>query len=186
MGEFTSLLEGLLNMPKPQKKKLTPQQWINRVGIVLLGMFLIVIGLIQLEQWGEQQAKIKETNKILHVLVESFAHNDHEIINSWAAGKIQDAWQGPMILSSIDNKISFTSKGPDGELDTNDDLKSEVFPVKPRNRYNPPPDGPDFLTAAKRKAGELVDQVKETVDNGEAEVKGRGWSFQWKWGKSKE
>lgn len=103
----------------------------NLIGLSVLGMFVIAIVLVQGIGAIKNKAKINDTRGVLNLLGEGFATHNNLIVKKWAEGGYQDAWGGPLLVDGDANTVVFDSKGPDGELGTEDDVCGETFIYEP-------------------------------------------------------
>lgn len=137
------------------------------IGVAVLGVFVIIIVVVQSTKALKDRAKVKETEVVLNEIGEGFAHLNQEIITTWAKGEYQDAWGNHLILVGDSGTVMFISKGPDGELGTKDDMRGEIFIYE-----TPEVDLTPIVKVPKKKS--LVQKTKETA------VKATGL-----WGKAK-
>lgn len=102
----------------------------NIIGLVALAIFVMFIVATKVAKSVAERKNKEETEESLLHVCNGFKANDKAIIHSWACGAYQDAWDNDLIL--IDSASStgltvFASKGPDGELNTDDDIRHAVL-----------------------------------------------------------
>lgn len=169
-------------MEAPWQKK---RRISNYIGLVVLLALLVTIGGYKGIEWLNHRNKARDTEATLKTLCRAFAKNDKAVIADWAAGNYKDVWGNQIVLHSDDrSKIVFVSKGPDGLIDTADDIRSEE--VRPSSR----PEAQAALNVnvadIQHKAEAAADEVKKAAENGEAKGESGGWKWRFRWGRSKE
>ncbi len=104
------------------------RRYTNIAGLAVLGFFVIVVACVSISRWSDNRNEIASTEALLNDVAEGFAKNDREIIKQWGRGGYSDSWGGPIVLLKSDRAegYSFISKGPDGEMGTEDDISSRV------------------------------------------------------------
>lgn len=169
----------------------------NVIGALALLVLLAIVGVVWVGNWMERRELAHQTKKLLKEVGDGFYKNDRDVITKWAKGEYKDVWGNQIVLDATeDGKYHFTSKGPDGEIGTADDIKGEVYKTHRQKAAEealkaaaaitkPPepvkePEGPGVI----EKAQQTVENAQKAVEKGE--VSGTSWKFQWKWGKTKE
>ena len=112
------------------------RKYTNLIGLVVLSVFVIAILGVQASKWVAKNAERSSTAKQLNQVAAGFADNNREIILKWGTGGYSDSWGGPLILESKDDEEGYRllSKGPDGELGTEDDVSSRVHKPTPKKK----------------------------------------------------
>lgn len=105
------------------------RKYTSLAGLVVFGVFVIVMLCVGGSQWLTGRGEIKDTENMLNHVAKSFANNDRETVLQWAQGGYSDSWGNQFILESKDDEDGYRmlSKGPDGELGTADDVSSRVY-----------------------------------------------------------
>lgn len=171
----------------------------NWVGLVCLGGFVIAILVSGGSKFFQKNQEIKDTEVLLNFVAEGFSHKDRNVIMQWAEGGYSDVWGNHLILrGNDDGSFRFVSKGPDGVIDTDDDVTGrlhryevhEIFKPKPKPRPSKQKNiqktktVEDRIDEAKAKAGELFNKAKKAAEDVEVEAekeKGWKWNFKWRW-----
>jgi hypothetical protein len=104
------------------------RKYTSLAGLAVLGVFVIVMICVGGSEWLSSRSEVKSTEKMLNTVAEGFANNDRETVLQWAEGGYSDSWGNQFILQHKDGEEGYRmlSKGPDGELGTDDDLSSRV------------------------------------------------------------
>lgn len=139
----------------------------NQIGLGVLVILLVTIGGYKGIEWLNNRNKAKDTEAALKTLCRAFAKNDKAVIADWAAGKYKDVWGNQIILHADDrSKIVFVSKGPDGLIDTADDIRSEE--VRPSTRAETQAvlkaNADVNVANIQQKAEAAVDEVKKATE----------------------
>ena len=182
-------LGGNREAPWQRKRRIS-----NYVGALVLVVLVATIGIYKGVEWMGARGKVNETKKTLQRLCKGFAKNDKAVIAEWASGSVKDAWGNQIILHSDDRtRIVFVSKGPDGVLNTPDDIGSEQ--VRPSaktetqaalNANNDPNINRNLAADVQNRIEGAVDEVKKAADSGEAKAESGGWKWSLRWGRKKE
>jgi len=123
-----------------KRKRMSPQKRSNMIGLVALGVFFIaIVCYVTYGNMQERQA-IQDTVAQVNNMAVNFANHTDAPIQEWAQGKIVDPWEGQLILTKSSSKdgVQVVSKGPDGDLNTEDDIRSETVQMQPRYVIVPP------------------------------------------------
>lgn len=103
------------------------KKYTNMAGVAVLGFFVIAMICVSGSKWLSSRSEVRETEKQLNRVAEGFANNDREIILQWASGEHPDLWGNQFVPKSVKGGYRFVSKGPDGELGTEDDIVGRVY-----------------------------------------------------------
>lgn len=179
--------EGGAAKQQPWEKK---RRISNYIGVGVLVALLATIGIYKGVEWVKSRNKVSQTEKTLQKLCKGFAKNDKAVIAEWAAGTVKDAWDNQIVLHSDDRtKIVFVSKGPDGVLDTPDDIRSEETRPSARAETQAALKNNEAnanIAEIQQKAEAAVDVAKKAAEKGEAQGENGGWKWKFRWGRSKE
>ena len=106
------------------------RKYTNIAGLAVLGFFVIAIIAVSGSKWLTRRSEVRDTEKLLNYVAAGFANSDHEIMKQWAIGGpgFKDSWGNQLVIKSKEGEegYRFVSKGPDGELETEDDISSRV------------------------------------------------------------
>ena len=119
----------------PTGKKMSSIKKSNLIGLVTLIVFVVALLCHTIYKGVVERQIINETENEVFNVASSFAKNEKDPIMSWAKGEMLDHWGNSFVLSksSYADGVQITSKGPDGTLGTEDDIKSEIVAIKPRH-----------------------------------------------------
>lgn len=165
-----------MECPVERKKRIS-----NTIGLIVLLFFAFVLGgrylFVKLKKDGELQA----TQKTLDEVADGFAKNDKEVMLKWARGEYKDSWGNGIVLVSDDRTtVVMGSSGPDGILDTEDDMRSE----RHRSVRKVSLAGvKESVASTQKKAEDALDAVKAAAEKGEAEGNKGGWRWSIRWGR---
>ena len=115
-------------MDSAKRKK----QIANIFGLVVLAVFVIAIFATKGIAFLQNKKNVEDTKKTLNDLGIAFSQDNPDSMRTWSIGECQDSWGSDIILNSKDKVISFSSKGPDKEPGTVDDLIGDSYALKSR------------------------------------------------------
>lgn len=171
-------------MEQPWERKRRISNYIGFFALtVIVGGVLVLNGI----NWVQKSSKISSTKKTLAELCKGFTKNDKAVIGKWARGEYVDSWNNHIVLEAADrtnSKVVFVSKGPDGQLGTPDDIRSEE--CKPSSRAEAQKAINVDLVEAQQKVEEAIEGVKQATEKGEAQGERGGWKWRIRWGKPAE
>ena len=115
------------------RRKLT-----NALGVLVLIILAIVMAFVFILR----SLAVKETEQLVDDLGHDFAQGNSEVVMEWARGEVVDSWENQVVLVQSDSSaVQFVSKGPDGEMDTDDDIVGEVHQPPKKILPRPPKKG---------------------------------------------
>lgn len=97
----------------------------NAAGLGTLIFFVFVVLVVGCTRWGIRRYYFKQTREMLRTVAVGFASHDKDVMDQWARGEFQDPWKNSPVILENDGSVCFVSKGPDGQLDTGDDIVGE-------------------------------------------------------------
>jgi hypothetical protein len=104
----------------------------NIVGLFVLAVFVMAISFTKGIEFLQNKKNVEATKNTLNDLGIAFSQDNPDSMRTWSIGECQDSWGSDIILNSKDKVISFSSKGPDKELGTVDDLIGDSYALKSR------------------------------------------------------
>lgn len=122
-----------------ERKKLT-----NIIGLVVLAAFVVAVVITGAVRHARKLAESQQALKVANEVASGFATKDAKVVIRWANGQYADPWKGQIVLLANEKTgVQLASKGPDGELGTPDDIKSQIFVPKvetPKPKKLAPPE----------------------------------------------
>lgn len=103
----------------------------NIIGIAVFATFVTAILIAGAVRMVQNRGHVQEARNLTNEVAAAFADNDVQVIDKWSRGQYVDPWQNQLVLlSSGPAGVQMVSKGPDGNLDTGDDIISDLFVPK--------------------------------------------------------
>lgn len=100
------------------------RKYTNLFGVAVFLLFIVAICSVKGYEWNkarkEAQKRIADTNAQVHDLAWNVAFH----IEEFPTPAPVDSWGNPLEESRTDKGVSILSAGPDGEYETDDDIKS--------------------------------------------------------------
>lgn len=100
----------------------------NAIGVATLALFVIAIICYVTGKGIQTAAHKKKARESVNALAYDFTQGKSESVMKWARGEVVDPWGHQVVLvESSSDGVQIASKGPDGELGTEDDVQSDVY-----------------------------------------------------------
>jgi len=157
------LFAGSASSNKPRRT--WKQKFSNLLGLAMLSFFVILVMTMGALRW----AALGSTRDHLDILAQKVAHLDRPALMNWASGNEKDHWDNTFVLERNSEDVQFRSKGPDGVLDTKDDILGKVC-IKQRPKYDlTPVISADQVKPEKSLLSKAYDKYKSWKGNHETE-----------------
>lgn len=127
----------------------------NTIGFVVFAIFVMAILIVGAVRAIKSRGDLEAARKTANEVASAFAEDDVAVIDKWSRGEYVDPWQNqPVLVSNGKAGVQVASKGPDGKLGTDDDVLSDLLPVK--EKVAEIPDLPEESSSMKDRAIEWL------------------------------